>query len=263
MTNESKPNSPTDAELEQAYQQAVAQLEPNAEVDEALRLKAHSQLRKGRDWASVPMWARAASVIGVAVVGWWLWQPDLLQQRPHDDSPVVDSQAPAFAAADDGLAAVAPMSVQQKVAAPAATESQPPAEQPIAAADTAEQQQLAAELALQHQQQLRKAEQESVARHKLEQAQKQAQRQHSEQLLKFSFCLQYKLARRDELVIRHELPDGADRGSVLSGPSLEWQEQSWQLLEIAQTAYLVRADGDQWQIAEVPAEDFTVCNLHR
>ncbi|GGA79684.1 hypothetical protein GCM10011369_22050 [Neiella marina] len=255
MSNESKPNSPSDGDLEKAYYQAVTELQPKAEVDEAIRLQAHSQLRKGRDWASVPMWARAASVIGVAVVGWWLWQPDLIEWRPQTDNTIVENQVPMEVATEDAMAA-APTSVEPKSPPPSSADA---LESQFAAAEVAKEQQAAEQV----QQQAREAEQALVARHKLEQAQRQAERQHSEQLLKFSFCLQYKLARRDDLVISNDLPDGTDSGSVLSGPSIEWQEQPWQLVEIAQTAYLVRAEGDNWQVAKVPAEDFTVCNLHR
>lgn len=255
MTSSDKQSQqPSDSRLEQAYREAIDNMAPSADLDQQIIQQAHQQAPKGRDWAAFPMWARAASVVGVAVLGWWLWQPGL----PHD-----------------------PMTVRHDYDAPveAIQSAQPPQQKAYATADGNKRERLEVESvqrevelaarakqqadALEAKEQARQQEQERVAQHKLQQAQRQADQQQTEQQLKFNFCLQYKLASYTELPQSTVLPDGADVSQLASQPTIEWQQQQWHLLEHKEAGYLIRAQGDGWLLMSIPQADLTICNLHR
>lgn len=256
MTSSDKQNQqPSDSQLEQAYREAIDNMAPSAELDQKIIQQAHQQVPKARDWAAFPMWARAASVVGVAVLGWWLWQPNLehdpMTVRHHYETPVEATQA-------------APESPQQKAYASAEADQRQrlqveSAQREIELASQVKQQADAVEVMKQARQQ----EQERVAQHKLQQAQRQAEQQQTEQQLKFNFCLQYKLASHTELPQAAALPDDADVSQLTSQPTIEWQQQQWHLLDHQGAGYLVRAEGDGWLLVTIPQADLTICNLHR
>ncbi|MBW8190476.1 hypothetical protein K0504_05450 [Neiella marina] len=253
MSKQQDQQDTSDNRLEQAYREAIDAMAPPSKLDEHILKQAHQQAPKGRDWASFPNWARAASVVGVAVLGWWLWQPNVVsintpqqvEQRMQTDATEVAELMP--------LAKSSPAPSEHKPAEQATTS---------ALADAVEAKPRQIERAKAEQAE-RQQEQERVAQHKLQQAQQQAEQIQTEQQLKFNFCVQYKLAQYQELDLASTLPDGIDVSSLTRKPTVEWQQKQWQLVEVEPKAYLIRAEDNGWQVASVPDADLIICKLHR
>ena len=77
MVDTPKSHAPSDQQIDQAYQQALNQLEPSELLDKRIQNIAKQQANQSRkaksySWAAAPWWASAASLACVGVLGWWL-----------------------------------------------------------------------------------------------------------------------------------------------------------------------------------------------
>jgi hypothetical protein len=77
MVDTPKSNAPSDQQIDQAYQQALSELEPSELLDKRIQNMAKQQAKQNSttrsySWAAAPWWASAASLACVGVLGWWL-----------------------------------------------------------------------------------------------------------------------------------------------------------------------------------------------
>ncbi|MEE1674393.1 hypothetical protein SNR37_003832 [Agarivorans aestuarii] len=77
MVDTPKSNAPSDQQIDQAYQQALSELEPSELLDKRIQNMAKQQAKqngktRSYSWAAAPWWASAASLACVGVLGWWL-----------------------------------------------------------------------------------------------------------------------------------------------------------------------------------------------
>ncbi|WP_432459751.1 hypothetical protein [Agarivorans sp. QJM3NY_25] len=88
-------NPPSDAQIDQAFQRAIDPLQPSPELDQQILNLAEQQTKQAKvvplvrrkSWAGAPLWASAASIGCVGVLGWWLWQSVM-----HDPSLATPSE---------------------------------------------------------------------------------------------------------------------------------------------------------------------------
>ncbi|WP_163131063.1 PRKR-interacting protein 1 [Agarivorans sp. Alg241-V36] len=77
MVDTPKSKAPSDQQINQAYQQALSELEPSELLDKRIQNMAKQQAKQNSKtrsyfWAAAPWWASAASLACVGVLGWWL-----------------------------------------------------------------------------------------------------------------------------------------------------------------------------------------------
>ncbi|MCM2680048.1 hypothetical protein [Echinimonas agarilytica] len=229
-----EPKTPvTDDQIDSAYQDALNQLEPNKLVEQRIRNTAHERVKKTSDWASFSMWARAASVVGVAVLGWWLWQPGLLELQQSEHAPLASTP------------------FEDQPAAPEQLRS----EARIVETERAEMQ--ADALA-------RREEIHAVAQSKMKSLARQPNTQGSaiaaqKSTLKQQYCLMSELGKVETLDA-NQAPQDFVRSELDSAPLLSWQRRTWKVVQRSERWYLVNDDSETLEWRVIPSATMLKCN---
>ena len=210
-----------DDQIDDAYQQAIRELEPSQQVEQTIKSLAHGTIQKSTDWAAFPMWARAASLTGVAIMGWWLLTPNSQQEM----TPELDLlQVPGMSEdlIDGGVES-------QKVDTESAQRMEPAMVAPLHTAKAAPEQQALTK------------EQASRAKPTFRQ------------------CLQTQLEQNNGLNIEPGLPQGVAQGQLEWAQILQWQGYEWRAVKQGRDWYLVSSGQQGWEKAKLPEDLVQKC----
>lgn len=222
----------SDEKIDQAYQSALNELEPNALVEQRIKKAAHAQVKaKTSDWASFPMWARAASVAGVAVLGWWLYQP-AEQVAPPSTFIEFDS----------------PQAITSEAMPPTQTEEmryQAMTEQPERMAT-----QSVASIA---------ADSTSFALPKQQTEQQSKQQSLAVEPQSVESCLAQIIPQQMQAQELQALPQELASQQAEQKHSIHWNNQEWQLRSHGSEWYLIQPDGTPQQGVKIPPAIWQQC----
>ena len=234
---------PTEEQFEKAYQKALSELQPSELVEHSILSKARAQTRHGNDWAVFPVWARVASVAGIATLGWWLWSPPA-----HE--PELSALAPEQIVVP--LAEVAeavPLKVESKRSANMA------------------QQTIQAERAIEN---VRGSVSDDLGKFKSQRETDGLVKQKSAptaKAMKFSnsmdhtrLCFKAHLQTIVEQSTITGLPAQVTKSLVINSPMVTWQKQKWYLVAMTDKAFLVRQEEQVWLHVKIPDQLTTRCN---
>lgn len=62
-----------DERIDARYRAAISEFEVWVQIDSQVKQLAHQQVLRSYDWAALPAWNRVVSMLGIAVLVWWLW----------------------------------------------------------------------------------------------------------------------------------------------------------------------------------------------
>lgn len=222
----------TDEQIDKAYHQALSELEPSELVDQRIQQLAHSSVLKNAHWSAFSVWARVASLAGVAVLGWWLLTPG-----PHS-SPESEVEVVQLSGVKEG----ATKTQAQKQSADEFTQSSESME--VVAKPRAT------------------LPEDAMVVTGIESAAKPpaaALRLETKSTPTFRQCLQSQLASQELPQAESGLPEGVRPTQLEWAQKVRWQNFYWRAIRQGTDWYLVRAEGTGWQQVKLPEHVIMAC----